>query len=292
MNGLAGGPRAYGSGVEKALYRLSRGTCYYPDCPRRIMEVVEGEPMVAVDIAHIHGANSGSARYKESMTDAERRAFENLILLCVPHHKLVDGRRRGEFSPEMLQCWKSANEPAEGIEALASAGLTDEILETVMEQIVVQVGPKREVEVDLDPGLVMSPTEVAAMGGMGGMGRILDINPHLKEQSRVLIADIRNTGTLAASVESIDLWVVLGQLENSSGFTLMGRNDFAASNPRLPYRLEDGNAVRWLTKMETIADIVKAARAAGFTVLGIRAAVRLGTGEKVESDLLEWIDFA
>ena len=289
---MAGGPRAYGSGVEKALYRLSRGTCYYPDCPRRIMEVVGGEPMVAVDIAHVHGANPGSARYKESMTDAERRAFENLILLCVPHHKLVDGRRRDEFPPEMLQGWKSANEPAEGIEALASAGLTDEVLEAVMEQIVAQVGPKREVEVDHDPGLVMSPTEVAAMGDMGGMGTILDINPHMKAQPKVLIANIRNTGILAASVEGIDLWVVLGQLENSSGFTLMGRNDFAALNPRLPYRLEGGNAVRWLTKMETIVDIVKAARAANFTVLGIRAAVRLGTGEKIESDLLEWVDFA
>lgn len=41
-----------------------------------------------------------------------------------------------------------------------------------------------------------------------------------------------------------------------------------------------------------IAGIVGAARAAGFTVLGIRAAVRLGTGEKVESDLLEWVDLA
>lgn len=287
---MAGGPRAYGSGVEKALYRLSRGTCYFPDCPRRIIEVVEGEPMVAVDIAHVYGANLGSARYEESMTDAERRAFENLILLCVPHHKLVDGRRRDEFPPEMLQGWKSSNEPAEGIEALASAGLTDEILETVMEQIVAQVGPKREVEVDLDPGLVMSPTDVAAMGTMASMGTILDINPHMKEQSKVLIANIRNIGTLAASIEGIDLWVVLGELENSSGFTLMGRNDFGASNPRLPYRLEDGNAVRWLSKMETITDIVKAARAAGLTVLGVRAAVRLGTGEKIESDLLEWVD--
>lgn len=72
----------------------------------------------------------------------------------------------------------------------------------------------------------------------------------------------------------------------------MGRNDFGASNPRLPYRLEDGNAVTWLTKMETITDIVTAARAAGFTVLEVRAAVRLGRGEKVESDLLEWVDLA
>jgi hypothetical protein len=290
VTGIARGPRAYGSGVEKALYRLSRGTCYFPDCPRRIMEVVEGEPMVAVDIAHVYGANPGSARYDESMTDAERRAFENLILLCVPHHKLVDGRRRVEFPPAMLQGWKKSNEPAEGIEALASAGLTDEILETVMEQIVTKVGPKREVEVDLDAGLVMTATDVAAMGTMKGMATILDINPHMKELPKILVANIRNTGTLAASVEGVDLWVVLGELENSLGFTLMGRNDFGASNPLLPYRLEDGNAVRWLTKMETIVGIVEAAREQGLTVLGIRASVRLGSGEKIESDLLEWLD--
>lgn len=290
---MAGGPRAYGSGVEKALYRLSRGTCYFPDCPRRIIEVVEGEPMVAVDIAHIYGAYPGSARYDASMTDEQRRAFGNLILLCAPHHKLVDGRRRDEFPPELLQRWKAGNEPRDGIEALASAGLTDEVLDSVMEQIVAQVGPKREVEVDLEPGLVMAPTDVAAMGAMAGMGKILEINPHLNEQPKILMANIRNTGTLAVSVEGVDLWVVIGEVEeNSSAFTLMGRNDFGASNPRLPYRLEDGDAVRWLTKMETVEGIVQGARAVGLTVLGVRAVARLGTGEKVESNLMVWLDLA
>ncbi|MCM3662388.1 hypothetical protein M3148_15515 [Georgenia satyanarayanai] len=279
--------------MEKALYRLSRGTCYFPDCPRRIIEVVEGEPMVAVDIAHIYGANPGSARYDASMTDEERRAFGNLILLCGPHHKLVDGRRRHEFPADLLEHWKRDNEPPDGIEALASAGLTDEMLDTVMEQIVAQVSPRREVEVDLDPGLVMSPTDIAAMGTMAGMGKILEVNPHLTEQPKVLIANIRNTGTLPVSVEGVDLWVVIGEVEkDGSAFTLMGRNDFGHSNPRLPHRLEDGDAVRWLTKLETVGGIMQVARAAGFTVLGVRAVARLGTGEKVESDLMVWVDLA
>ncbi len=55
------GPRAYGSGVEKALYRLARGTCYFPDCAHPIFRVINGEPVVAVDIAEICGATSGSA---------------------------------------------------------------------------------------------------------------------------------------------------------------------------------------------------------------------------------------
>lgn len=75
------GPRSYGSGVEKAQYRLARGTCYLPDCPHPILELVEGEPIVAVEIAHIYGALRGSTRFVETMTDDERRAFENLVLL-------------------------------------------------------------------------------------------------------------------------------------------------------------------------------------------------------------------
>lgn len=290
---MARGPRAYGSGVEKALYRLASGTCYFPDCPRRIIEVVEGEPVVAVDIAHIFGANPGSARYHPDMTDDERRAFDNLILLCTPHHKVIDGPRRGEYPPELLQAWKRANEPADGIAALSAAGLTDEVLDSVMEQIAAKFGPKREAEVDLGPGLVISSTDVAAIGDLAAMKQILGLNPHLNSQPKVLVANIRNTGTLAVSVEAVDLWVVIADADGGSfPFSLMGRNDFGSSNPPLPYRLEDGDAVRWLTKLETIAGLVQAARANGFGVLGVRAAVRLGTGETVESELMDWVDLA
>ncbi len=70
----------------------------------------------------------------------------------------------------------------------------------------------------------------------------------------------------------------------------MGRNDFGPSNPRLPHRLEDGDAVRWLTKLETMSDIVQSARSQGLNVLGIRARVQLSTGEVVESARLAWRD--
>jgi hypothetical protein len=61
---------------------------------------------------------------------------------------------------------------------------------------------------------------------------------------------IRNTGTLPASVEGVDLWIVVGEETDNKAFSLIGRNDFGASNPPLPYRLLDGNAVRWLTKKD------------------------------------------
>lgn len=284
------GPRSYGSGVEKALYRLARGTCYFPDCPRRIIEAVEDQPVVAVDIAHIRGAKPGSARYDPSMTEEDRAAFPNLILLCSVHHKLVDRIRPDDFPPEQLEEWKRANEPVDGIEALASSGLTDEILDVVIEQVVAKVGLKREVEVDLETGLIMSPKDLASVGNMEALQSILELNPHLILQPRILLVNVRNTGTVPASVEAVDLWLVIGHETDNTRFGLMGRNDFAASNPQLPYRLLDGDAVRWLTKIETIEEQVKTAQSNGLTVTGVRARVRLGTGETIESTLMPWVD--
>lgn len=70
----------------------------------------------------------------------------------------------------------------------------------------------------------------------------------------------------------------------------MGRNDFPIQNPGLSHRLEDGDAVSWLTKMETIIDMVARAKAVGLDVVGIRANVRLATGEKVKSQLMTWVE--
>src|SRR3954452_12669904 len=185
---MGGGPRSYGAGVERALYRLARGTCYYPDCAHRVMTVVEDVPIVGVDIAHIRGAKPRSARYDSTMTDDERAAFSNLILLCAAHHKLIDRIRPGDYSVEMLEAWKRDNEPEEGLRALASSGLTYSILESVMEEIVSAVGLRREIEVDLEPGVFMTPTDVGAMGDLESMRSILQANEHLKRNPRVAVA--------------------------------------------------------------------------------------------------------
>lgn len=133
--------------------------------------------------------------------------------MCTVHHKVADGPRRDDYSPDLLQQWKRDNEPAEGIEALESAGLTDEILEKVLEQVVAKVVPTREIEVNLEPGLMTTSLRAAVMGDLEAMYRILDLNEHLKGHPQVVVTDIRNTGTLAVSVAAVDLWLVLGAPE-------------------------------------------------------------------------------
>lgn len=224
------------------------------------------------------------------MTDAERADFNNLVLLCSAHHKMVDRVRPDDFSVETLQDWKQANEPEDGIDALSASGLTDDVLDQVIEEVVANLGPIREVQVDLTAGLVVNSREVASLGDLADLRAILEINENLLEQPRVLIASIRNTGNLPASIESVDLWLTTGEGSDNTAFSLVGRNDFGASNPLLPHRLLDGDAVRWYTRVQTISDMATAARNEGLTVTGVRARVHLGSGEAIESALIAWVD--
>ncbi len=44
---MAAGPRAYGVAVERKLYRVAGGTCYYPDCKRAIRSATSKSPISA-----------------------------------------------------------------------------------------------------------------------------------------------------------------------------------------------------------------------------------------------------
>lgn len=90
-------PHAFTSGTQKALFRLARGTCYYPGCAREILTYESGEPLVDVQIAHIAAAEPGGPRFEPDMTDEQRRSIDNLILLCQAHHNLVDKVRPADF---------------------------------------------------------------------------------------------------------------------------------------------------------------------------------------------------
>ncbi len=150
---LSGGPRDYTVATERALFRLAQETCYFPGCATPVIAVEDGHPIVGVEIAHIRGANPTSARYDPSMTDAERASYGNLILLCVPHHKLVDRLEPEKYPVELLTKWKVDNETTEGMEALRSVA-NDANLEDLIASVVERLGPRREVEVELTPSPV------------------------------------------------------------------------------------------------------------------------------------------
>ncbi|MEV5961860.1 hypothetical protein AB0L70_08850 [Kribbella sp. NPDC051952] len=280
------GPRDYSTGTERALFRLADATCYFPGCSTPIMTYESGEPIVAVEIAHICGAKEGSARFDSSMSDLERASFGNLILLCTPHHKLVDRIRPNEYPVDVLKEWKQANEPTDGLQAL-NRQLNDANLEDILERFMAAQTPVRLVEVDLLAGIALNPSEIAAMS-LDDLKGIQSLNPSLSSNPRLIFVNIRNVGSTSVSVEDVAFYLGYRKSGSEEVFesALLGRNDFPPSNPPLPYRLPEGDAVRWLMKAETLEMLAKLGDA---TLITVTAQVQLASGEKVRSSDMQWL---
>ena len=132
------GPRDYSQGTRAALAALSGGRCYEPSCDRPIIAFIGDEAFVDYQIAHIHDAKPGN-RYKADMTDDERRAFSNLVLLCKPHHELVDKRHPEQFSAELLASWKAERERSFGLDATQLSGINSDELDDLVTSAAVTI---------------------------------------------------------------------------------------------------------------------------------------------------------
>jgi hypothetical protein len=87
--------------VVKTLFALSGNVCSYEGCEEKLTDPTWRQ--VKAEIAHICGEKPGSARYDSDMTEQDRGAFENLILLCPNHHKLIDRLEPEAYPPERLR---------------------------------------------------------------------------------------------------------------------------------------------------------------------------------------------
>lgn len=264
------------------MFALSERTCYHPDCHRPVISWLDDStPAVDAQIAHIYGAHPGSPRYDPSMSDDQRRAFTNLILLCKPHHDLIDRLRPGDFSAEVLKQWKADRE---GDQSAPLTALTEDRLEEMLLEVVRQAGPSRSVTVGLEGGFMLD----GSAGGVpiAGWRTILDANPSIAGRDRVLVTTVYNVGALRASVESVSIFLGVQIAETTAPATLMGRNDYPSENPRLPRGLESGDQMSWLTALSSIGmmrdGVLGVNPAVGFGE--VWSAVRLGSGEQIASD--------
>ena len=115
--------------TEKVLFARSGNRCACPGCDQLLTH--QEEPCAAVtvvgEVCHIHGRREGSPRWNPTLSEEERNAYPNLILLCPNHHKIVDGDPK-TYTVDVLREWKSDHESrsvAAEIEALAGRGQSD-----------------------------------------------------------------------------------------------------------------------------------------------------------------------
>jgi hypothetical protein len=273
MASSGSGPRDYAAATERALYAFSGTTCYFPDCKTPVIVFVEGEPFSNVEIAHIRGANRRSTRYDPAMTDDERRSFPNLILLCKPHHELVDKRHPDNYPRDLLSEWKAQREAGAGIDGPALSALTEDHIIDLIEKAVASARSQRLLTVELGLGVAM-PGQTAIFPTATAKDYF---DMYADQGPAVLILTVRNQGTLKAHINNYGLRFV------PMGMTLTGTNDLPHINPRPPHSADVGESQTWLYELKNVVAMVRIFRTQGGTVSSLIGEATLGSGETVES---------
>lgn len=149
----------------KQLYGMAV-SCAHPECDEPLLRWVDGlgTPVLNSRIAHICAASPQGPRYDAAMDDEERRHFDNLILLCLPHAEEIDLKPLADrFPVDRLRQWKSdqlqvaPNEPPDMPEELLERAVVLSMGDVLMDF--------REATVELGGKPGMAP---GAGGGGGG----------------------------------------------------------------------------------------------------------------------------
>lgn len=94
--------------VLKKLFAYSGNLCAMPDCKNTLIHktgTMNGK------VAHIHAAERGGARFLTSMNNEDRRAIDNLFVVCANCHDVIDDpNNEAQFTAEKLKTYKKTHE--------------------------------------------------------------------------------------------------------------------------------------------------------------------------------------
>lgn len=93
------------SEVIRALFARSGNRCAFPGCTAPLVN--EKNQFIA-QVCHIEAAEAGGERFNATQTDEQRRAYQNLILLCYPHH--IETNDEHLYTAAQLSSMKSNHE--------------------------------------------------------------------------------------------------------------------------------------------------------------------------------------
>ena len=123
-------PKNITQSTRQRLFSMSGNQCAYPECEQELYE--ESDSTLYGAICHISAASKEGPRYIKSMTNEERRGYDNLILLCDKHHKQVDNNSE-LYSIEYLKELKAKH--IEGVQYKSNKIITNESIYTVINAI-------------------------------------------------------------------------------------------------------------------------------------------------------------
>ncbi|RKE85136.1 hypothetical protein [Rhizobium sp. AG855] len=144
------GKAAPNAATKLKLFTDSAGFCQNPACNRQLFpEGFEDYPHLA-EMAHIFAAVDGGPRTDHDLSEADRGAYDNIILLCANCHTMAD-KVPEHYTAELMQKWKEEHkkkrERAFGVHSLNIRGeLRAKIQPLLLENAMVhrEIGPDNE----------------------------------------------------------------------------------------------------------------------------------------------------
>jgi hypothetical protein len=97
--------------THKMLWGRAANVCAFPDCKKLLVadETETDDPSVIGEEAHIVAKKENGPRGISPLTEEQRNKYDNLILLCSIHHKIIDDQEN-EYTVEKLKSFKKAHE--------------------------------------------------------------------------------------------------------------------------------------------------------------------------------------
>ncbi|MEK6642434.1 MAG: hypothetical protein AABZ08_00875 [Planctomycetota bacterium] len=242
---------------------MSGNLCAFPECSTPLVDPKSGS--IVGEICHIKGDKPGAARYDAAQTNEQRHGFDNLLLLCNVHHKIVDDDHTGYTADRLLQVKQQHESRHTGLspldEATAERFITVAISNCAMQGSVIashgQMGgqtahtihnhygsPTIEEAVHLEAKLDMA-SDLQLIGAIGCPGMRLTVicrssRPAKIRSARLLIDDVDVVGRLEqgfgadfghtpleGSTQTMDVTLIPLSRPNSQKGYILNRDDVA-----------------------------------------------------------------
>lgn len=156
----------------KRLFARSINRCAFPDCSNPVIDMQTGT--VIAQICHIHAQKNNGPRFNVSMSSEQVHAFENLVLMCPHHHKVIDNKANiPPYTAEFLRRIKEGHEQASDAISAGAAQLSDDQARALIDQSVTY--EDNATHLDFRQAVFRVGGEGGYLGGGGGDGGVLTI---------------------------------------------------------------------------------------------------------------------
>lgn len=208
--------------TQRRLFAASAGYCQNPACSKELFIDAAGKPIHIAEMAHVFAANDGGPRAKPDLSQEERGAFENLVMLCANCHTTVD-KASEAYSDDMMLGWK--REHANKLQGLFGAVKFDDrsaarqIMERLLAEnyaIFKQYGPHIDAAHNPESGAAEQWKRkmlVRILPNSRRMLAILDANRHLlRDDEKATLEQFRQ------HIDDLEAFHIEGVKENASQF--------------------------------------------------------------------------